>query len=470
MYYDLVIHPSRIELLERVFSPDTAKFREKKLASTDIDFKFDTSVIESGKHYNSLKSSLKKLLDPFRNDLSLLNIVVLPAFISYKAIESSQNFTGLEDYINWEASKIPTDVPEHYIYGTFYDMAHGFLIIAMMRKSVKEYFHGIMNDVYPDGLEFNIGCRYNLSGDRTEFIHLDKTIRNDFSFNIGTEGSSVKKKSAFIAFSFLFLTAVLAAFYYLNPAQFKDITGYWSHKLVDILPYSDVEVRSVEPSVKITPSETENTVSDAQEAEAVEPETQEPQAVEEKLAEIPEKIEPAPKEAVPETPKETPKKAVESKKVPAKKEVIVEKKVPARKTPVFWDLVIELTKLEADSIVFINREGIFVYSDKADIINSAKSSDPETIYEIESDEGNINFSHSSFYFENARLRSNYNMFVEVKDSFEITPIKYYKNIFRVEPAELFYEFLKSLEENEVGFKKFIISNKKDFMMFTVYFG
>ncbi len=474
MYYDLIIHPSRIELIQRVFSPENNKFREKKISSADLDFKFDTEVVESGRHYTSLRSSLKNLLDPFRKELSVLNIVVLPSFVSFRALESNTSMSDMDFYVNWEASKAATDNPDRYNYGTLHDPSRNILIIALMRKSVRDYFNGIMKDIYQDGLEFKVGCRYSLSGERTEFIHIEKQIIDNYSFEPEIVESSVKKKSVFISLAFLFMTAVLAAFYYMNPSQFNDLTGFWGKYVLRNIISEDVpavpeetqeiaEVREEQPAVQEPEIPAEATESPV----ILEPAVAEPAPVKETVpvkeavTEIPVKQEVQPPPAPPPV-----KKAV----VPTPKPVKAEEKAVLAETPVFWDLVTEMIKLEADSVVFVNNTGLSVYSTNPGILKKAKDLDPEKIYTITEKDDHIVFSDDSFVFTNSRLRSNYNKFVQIKDSYNIEPIKYHKNIFRIEPADIFFSFFDSIADSDIGFKKFIVTNKKTYIMFTVYFG
>ncbi len=428
MYHDLIIHPSRLELVERVFSPGSSSFREKKLTSSDLDFKIDTSVIESGKHYESLKSTLKGLLEPFIKELSVLNIVVLPSFVQFKVLKSGPEYTDLEDYINWEASKITTDIPDHYRYGIHYDSSSENLIIAVIRKNVSDFFSNLMKDIYIEGIEFKIGCRYSFYGDRSEFIQTDRTIRKISSFENEIEAPpAVSKKSVFISVSFLLLVLVLSVFYYFNPAQFKTTTGFWVSYLVEKTPYT-ISIDRREPA-------------------------HDPVAVKQ-----------VPVQAAPEVTEPD----IEN----TETEVITEQGTdkPMKETPEFWEFVTALSQLESDSVVFINNTELRIHTKDAEILSNAKKLDTENIYNCEIIEGYAVFSHSSFSFPNSRWRSNYKKFVQVKDSYNITPIKYYQNIFKIQPASKFFEFIDSLKENSVEFKKFIISPKDDYVMFTVYFG
>ncbi len=446
MYYDMIVHPSRIELIERVFSPGIGKFREKKLASCDLDFKFDPTVIDGGKHYESFKFSLKQLLNPFRNDLTVLNIVIPHSFIQFKALEYSMNYTEFDDHINWEASKITTDVPEHYTYGTIFDNFRSMLIIAVMRKSVKDYFEDIMKDVYPDGLEFKTGCRYHMGGDSVEFVPIDKIIRKDFSPGTVIEGPAPKTKSIFISVSFLFMIAVLTVFYYFYPRQFQDTIGYWVKYAVQKIPYhekiikfqSDSRPDLTEQEIPAGPVTVTDTMSVAENTE-----TSEEIVIPKEVTE----------------PDEQPPLTV-------KKEPVTEE---LKRTPAFWDMVIEVTKIGADSLIFINHSGIVIYSSDNRVLSETRDLDTDKVYSFEDFEGQLSIEHKSFSFENSRLKSNFRKFTEVKDSYDIDPIRYYQNIFRI-PAEKFYKFIKSLEENGVGFRKFIISRKNDTVTFTVYFG
>lgn len=446
MYHDLIIHPSRLELVERVFSPGSSSFREKKLTSSDLDFKIDTSVIESGKHYESLRSTLKNLLEPFIKDLSVLNIVVLPAYVQFKVLKSGPEYTDLDDYINWEASKIATDIPDHYRYGIHYDSSSENLIIALIRKNVSDFFSNLMKDIYIEGIEFKIGCRYSFYGERSEFIHTDRTIRKITSYGNQIEApQSVSKKSVFISVSFLLMVLILSVFYYLNPVQFKTTTGYWVNYLVEKIPYK-VSIERRTPSADKVPVEQiqDETITE----EVTEPvtDTAESEVASEASAEITQL----------NTEPETVTEAETVKTI--------------EKTPEFWEFVSALSQLESDSVVFINNAELSIHTKDAEILSNAKELDTENIYNCEIIEGYALFSHSSFSFPNSRLRSNYNKFVKVKDSFNIKPIRYYQNIFKIKPVSKFYEFLDSLKENGVEFRKFIISPNDDYVMFTVYFG
>lgn len=445
MYHDLIIHPSRIELVERVFSPGTSNFREKKISSYDLDFKVDTNVIESGKHYESLKSSLKTLLEPFEKELSILNIVILPSYVQYKVLKCGQEYTDLQDYVNWEISKITTDDPDHYRYGTYYDSSSETLILALIRKSVGDFFLNIMKDTFDENIEFKIGCRYSFSGNRDEFIHTDKKIRSIASFGTEIESPQViGKKSAFISLSFLVMISILAIFYYLNPVQFKKTTGYWTDYFIKKIPYR-ISIEKKKPAQdqatekenvqEITPIVTED-VSEVSEVETND-ENIETVIVEE--GEI-------------------------------DKQTVDEAETTPVKTPEFWGFVTALSQLGSDSVVFVNGTELRIHTKDAGILSKAEKIDAENIYNCEINENRAVFSHPSFSFPNSRWRSNYKRFVDVKDSFNIKPIRYYQNIFRIEPVDKFFEFIKALEENNVEFKKFIISPKDGFVMFTVYFG
>ncbi|MFA7123045.1 MAG: hypothetical protein WC212_03330 [Candidatus Delongbacteria bacterium] len=455
MYHDLIIHPSRIELVERVFSPGTSSFREKKLSSSDLDFKIDTAVIENGAHFESLRSSIKALLEPFEKDLSVLNIVIPSAYVQFKTLYSCPENTELADYINWEASKIVTDIPEHYRYGTYYDNSGENLIIAVIRKNISDFFLNVLKDIFDDKFEFRMGCRYSFSGNRTEFVHTDKTIKNISSFGTEIEAppSSVKK-SVFISGSFLIMILLLSVFYYFNPAQFKKTTGYWVDYLIEKIPYK----LTIEKKIPVQGQTVEEV--NVTETMPIPAEEAVDAAVSEEIHETAAVFD----EQNIDTAGDTDGKTItEAESEPTTGDILV-------KTPEFWEFVKELSLLECDSVVFINRTELRIHAGNAEILSKAESIDAEKIYNCELEENRAVFSHESFDFPNSRLKSNYNKFVYTKDSFKIKPIRYYQNIFKIEPADKFYEFLDSLQVNGVEFKKFIISPKVDHVMFTVYFG
>ena len=152
MFYDIAIHPSRIELIRRYFSPDKNNQIEKKLGYKDIDFKFGVNTIENGENYEKVKRVITDLIEPHKNELNSVNIIAPSSFFRFKEFPFSKNNLEFEEYILWEAYQMATDVPEHYKFGYTHSEKEGKIIVALVRKTVYNFFKELFYDIYSDSV------------------------------------------------------------------------------------------------------------------------------------------------------------------------------------------------------------------------------------------------------------------------------------------------------------------------------
>jgi hypothetical protein len=489
MFYDLIIHPSRIEFFHRIFSPEKNDFTEKKLGSSDLDFKFDPNMLDKGDHYTTFKQAVKELIDPYRNEFNSINVIIGNSFFQTKFITCDQHKADFPEYINWEAFQMATDQPENYRVGHLFLEHDRKLLIILVRKKVYDYFTTLMHELYFGQVECKLGCACPLPNFKEITVYADKQLLKPFKpaaqeysspshVSDDTLSAPVRaaRSAAFIfVLLFLFLLSVSVALVYFAP----DFTRNKLEQLTSFIPSSD-KVQPEQPNQPVTT--TKETVTDlavnstqipadssSADTTAVAAPPVKTDSVKANItqAAIPIKEQPVNEKPVIEKPK---KKLPEEQ--PAKTPVaVVDPSLDPH--PVFWEYLIAVSEVKADSIVFLNGTGngeLNFYSFEDSILKKAKDISSRRSYKTTSSGIILNVKDDSFFFTNSRKRSNYNRFLEVKNNLGIKSRAEFPNVFRFPSIDKLHEFFKGLSTNNVGFKKFVIEHSDEFITFTVYFG
>lgn len=481
MFYDLIIHPSRIEFIHRVFSPEKNGFDEKKLGSSDLNFRFDPTMLDNGDHYTNFRQAVKEITESYRNEFNSINIIISSSFFQTKSISCDQRKADYSEYINWEAYQMITDQPDNYRCGHMFLEHDRKLLIVLVRKKVYDYFTTLIHEIYAGQVECKLGCACPLPDYKEITVYADKQLLKPFrqtvyehsapvSDEISAPAKAVRSAAFILVLLFLFMLSVSVSLIYFAP----DFTRQNLEKLTSFIPSSSnaeqVQLKPVATSVKQadtlltetkTPLSADSVVTDStaalslpvktdsakvNTAEAVKPETKKP-VVEKPKAKTPE-----------EEPVKTPAVTVDPALDPH---------------PEFWDYMVTLSQVKADSIVFMNGTGngeINIYSFEDNVLSKAKDISSKKSYLTNLSGIILNVKDDSFCFINSRKRSNYNRFLEVKNNLRIKSRAEFPNVFRFPSIDKLHEFFKGFKDNNVGFKKFVIEYSQEFITFTVYFG
>jgi len=482
MFYDLIIHPSRIEFIHRVFSPEKNGFDEKKLESSDLNFRFDPSMLDKGDHYTNFRQAIKDITKSYSNEFNSINVIISSSFFQTKSISCDQRKADYSEYINWEAYQMTTDQPENYRYGNMFLEHERKLLIVLVRKKVYDYFTTLIHEIYAGQVECKLGCACPLPDYKEITVYADKQLLKPFrqtayehstapvSDEISAPVRAVRSAAFILVLLFLFILSVSVSLIYFAP----DFTRQNLEKLTSFIPSSSgtqqVQVQPLTTSVKqadtlLTETKTslpaDSVVTDSIAA------VSSPAIIDSAKINVAETVKPVIKKPAVEKPKETPP-AEEPEKTPA---VTVDPALDPH--PEFWDYMVTLSQVKADSIVFVNGSGngeINIYSFEDNVLNKAKDIsvrfDPEITFNLEKSV----VKDDSFSFINSRKRSNYNRFLEVKSNLGIKSRAEFPNVFRFPSIDKLHEFFKGFNDNNVGFKKFIIEYSQEFITFTVYFG
>ncbi len=483
MFYDLIIHPSRIEFIHRVFSPEKNGFDEKKLGSSDLNFRFDPVMLDKGDHYTNFRQAVKEITESYRNEFNSINIVVSSSFFQTKSILCDQRKADYPEYINWEAYQMTTDQPENYRYGHMFLEHDRKLLIVLVRKKVYDYFAALIHEIYAGQVECKLGCACPLPDFKEITVYADKQLHKPFrqtvqdhaaaaaSDEITAPARAVRSAAFILVLLFLFLISVAVSLVYFAP----DFTRQNLEKLTSFIPSSSnaqqVNAKPVAASVKQADTlltETKNSLpADSVATDSVAALPSSTAKIDSAKINTAETAKPVIKKPVVEKPKVTPVKE-EPAKTPA---VTVDPALDPH--PEFWDYMVTLSQVKADSIVFINGTGsgeINIYSFEDNVLNKAKDISAKKSYRTNISGIILNVKDDSFCFINSRKRSNYNRFLELKNNLGIKSRAEFPNVFRFPSIDQLHEFFKGFKDNNVGFKKFVIEYSKEFITFTVYFG
>lgn len=474
MFYDLIIHPSRVEFVHRVFSPEKNDFIEKKLGSVDLKYKFDAGMIDNGEHFEAFKQIIKELVDPYKSELNSINIIVRSSFFQMKSVVCDQNKADYMEYINWEVYQLITDQPENYKFGYVFLEHDKRLILALVRKTVFDYFSGVMRELYSGRIDCKLGCIYSLSNNKDIYVFTDKQLVKPFKPEITEKfetaqdyvpspAKSVKSVAFLLILFMLFIASVAVALLYYAP----DFTRNKIQQLASLIPASEKSDEALPinaaPAAPVAAADTTSVKADTTMVTQV---TELPQVKDSVKSSVAVTV---PVDAKVKKPLKKPEQKPAA--VPAVEVPAVDPSLDPH--PKFWDYLIALSKVKSDSIVFNNGTGngelSFFSSDQIDM-NKAREIPDGKSYQKNITDKTLTIKDNSFFFINSRKRSNYNRFLEVKAQLGIKSRKDFPNVFRLTSLEELHKFMIGLKNNNVGFKKFVIEKTDDFISFTVYFG
>lgn len=461
MFYDIVIHPSRIELIHRFFSPDKNIIESKKLGYKNIDFKFSVKTIEDGENYIAVKKIIDDLLTPYKGEFNCVNIIPPVTFFQFKEFPCSNENAGFEEYISWEAFHMATDVPEHYKYGFLYEEKDSLIYISLVRKKVYYYFRNLLHEIFPEGIEMKLLSAYRSLSDSDHIIEITKDLAVPFTAAatketavapVSIEDEPHRKKSLMPVFAVIvILLLTTAALYVYKPelfnAELKTETTATQNTVAESVPE---KLPAEELSIEVTEIEIqEDTVVTEDVAEEI---TEEP-------------MEPAITEEISETATETVTETAAAEETePEEVPPVIEEKRP----PDFWKTVSLLSNFEADSILF-ESGSVTIYLTEPESAEKAQEID-ETgsfVYDVS---GNIvKVSHDSFNFKKYNTTINRNNFIDIKNENYLLFADNTYTTYKIKSKEDFKDLFDDLGKKMVEFKSFRIVIKENTYYFTVYF-
>lgn len=457
MFYDIVVHPSRIELIHRYFSPEKNITESKKLAYKDIDFKFGVKTVEDGENYSAVKKVIEDLLIPVKGQFNSINIIPPVTFFQFKEFPCSKENADFDEYILWEAFQMATDVPEHYKFGFIYEEKDTSIFISLVRKKVYYYFRNLLHELFPEGIEMKLLSAYRSISDFEHLIEVSKDLAVPFKVTASMETTVApvsiddeprKKKSLMPVFAVIaVLLLTTAAIYVLKPELFKtsdksDIT--LSENTIKENPAEELPVEIIKETAD-EDSLTENIITDPKDtvitsaAEVIEdiPEIAAAGETEEEEV-IPEKI----PEAVP----------------------VVQKKIP----PTFWETVAKLTDLDPDSILYETGK-ITVFSPIPEILNKSEQIDDTGSFVYDVSENSVKISHDSFIFKKYGTPVNKNNFIDIKNENYLLFSDNTYTTYKIKSKDDFKKLFQDLGRKSVEFKSFRVVVKDNIYYLTVNF-
>jgi hypothetical protein len=438
MFYDLIFHPSGLELRHRDLDEKTGGFKEKKLAVLELSHKFGYDSVEKGEYYEYFKKAVGEILEPHRIAFNSLNIIVAAPFFQFKQFALGLNNLEPELYINWETCKLATDLPEHYVYGFHYDDVKDTASVALTRMTVKNYFSNIVNDLFGSEVKFKLCAFYGNTG---TIITLDKKLKDTFvpagsqaaSVTSQAEVSAVQAKGGSLfgkaAIFFIAVIAIAAASFYFFRPQTNGVVA-------DKNRTAEAKVAEipVKEEIQTTP------------VAVIVPEIKPADELPAKIAEV------------------KPQDTATIKTEPVKEQIPAEP-VSTPKAPQFWNFVRSLTELETDSIVF-NQGLIKLYSGKTDLIERVNKLDESGSYAVAEENGFTSVKHSSFILKNYKSASNYDNFIDIKNDHSLFSGN---DTYPVGSKKELQDFLSDLGKKKVGIGKFVIISAKDSISIKVSF-
>jgi hypothetical protein len=448
MFYDLIFHPSGLELKHRELSGKDGGFKEKKITSAEFVHKFGYDSVEKGEYYEYFKKTVKEALEPYRIEFNSLNIVVAAPFFQFKELTLGLSNTEPELYINWEICQLATDVPEHYVYGYFHDQKRDVILTALTRKTVDDYFKNLIGDLYGNEVKHKL-CSYYADSDI--IVTLDKQLKETFEMkgsqiNSATVSStavfeSAPKKSGSGKFVFLIiLIAIATASYFLIPQKVsdKDSGAVAKNTASQDIPVEQTEPENIE--AKVTPKQITEKLPETPVEKTAEPEKT-VKVVEPVAADDPVEKEPEPVPVVP-----------------------AEKPMEKPSYPEFWAFVNSLVELGSDSIVF-TQGTIRLFTSQTEIGEKVKALDESGSFTVKENEKSISVAHSSFILKNYKSSANYDNFIDIKNDHSLFSST---NTYPLGSVSDLRSFLSDLGKKKVRVGKFSVTTK-DSITFSVSF-
>ncbi|MFO7811020.1 MAG: hypothetical protein R6V47_06590 [Candidatus Delongbacteria bacterium] len=468
MFYDIIIHPSRIELVHRFLSSNKNEMEEKRLSYVDTDFKFDVNTIENGENYEAVKKIIADMITPHIEELNTINIILPSSFTQNKEIVSSASDKDFSEYIAWEAFKMVTDVPGHYKYGHIYSEKEGKIIISVVRNSVERYFSDLLHDLYSNKIDHKLFSLYG-SDDHKKLIELDQELKDPLApftdpekdtyapVSLDDKASNRKSKSPVFILIIVILSA--AALYYFNSVKDDPETSSVSsteEKGSKGFEHSETQITSSEDKDIIKDEDGSDDKSEyiAENDSILPSDTLSADTLSTEISEITEDIDNAEEETEPDIDPEPDES--EPQQIPKKTEITA---------PSLWELIVSLAKMNNDSVVY--KDGsVKVYLNGNSDVEKIRSVDPTGSYVFNHSDDILSIEHDSFNFSRYSSQKNFNNFIDIRnDHYIFSP----DNDYKIESIDVFESLFKGFEERKVEFKSFTISRSGSEINFTVSF-
>ena len=452
MIIEVIIHPSRLELVSRILSDDGEGFTIKKLSSTDISYKFGISSVEQGENYNLFKNDMDKLLSPYIADAGTIYIVPPSFFFQTKSFSCSPDNAVFEEYIQWEATCMATDIFAHYMFGYHYSEESGKMFISLVRKAVNDYFRDILNELYNGKIAFRIFSQVD-SDDNSNCIQIEvnSDLRQPFSAEDETfspvsleDAPAGKKKKLPFAAAVLVFAVLIASFILFKTGFF---TGTDTHvaELKVIEPVSDpvTEIPAVESE--------EQFYSDVVVAEKAE------------VTDIDEELTSEVVSEIDETPDE-PDIAEIPVSVTQPEQEETQSEEPVSPVSEFWALNLQLLNYDSQQLNF--EDGRITTSISEGNMNSIKQKFADSDYDFSSENGNLVVSHTSFVFDSFSDAQNKNSFYKVRDENYLFFSDNTYTSYIVSSEKDLTSLFRGFKQNKIEFKQFKVDRTGEKILFT----
>lgn len=456
MFYDIVIHPSRIELVHRYFSPEKNVLESKKLAYKDIDFKFGVKTVEDGENYSAVKKVIEDLLISVKGQFNCINIIPPVTFFQFKEFPVSNENAGFDEYILWEAFQMATDVPEHYKFGFIYEEKDASVFISLVRRKVYYYFRNLLHELFPEGIEMKLLSAYRSLSDSDQLIEISKDLTAPFTSSTSKEAAVAavsiddeprKKKSMMPVFAvIIILLLTTAALYIFKPGLFNPVgnteVAAFTEETTEETPPEELSVEMTEePLAENEHAEVTESGMDIQEeivSEEIIEDTTETDVVAEVQIDIPEE---------------------EPEEIPA---------VQEKRPPTFWETVSLLSNFNADSILF-ESGSVTIFLTDPESVEKAKQIDETGSFVYEVLENSVKISHDSFSFKKYGTTINKNNFIDIKNENYLLFSDNTYTTYKIKSKDDFKNLFKGLDKKKVEFKSFRIIVKDNIYYFTANF-
>ena len=464
MFYDIVIHPSRIELVHRYFSPEKNILESKKLGYTDIDFKFGVKTVEDGENYGTVKKVIEDLLAPYKEEFNCVNIIPPVTFFQFKEFPCSNENADFEEYISWEAFQMATDVPEHYKFGFIYEEKDSSVFISLVRKKVYYYFRNLLHEIFPEGIEMKLISSYRSLSDSDHLIEISKDLTAPFAAGASKETSvapvsiddePARKRSLVPVFAVVVILVLTAeTLYILKPGLFKPeavkeniVTEAADNQTVPAkLPDEELSTEVSETEIEIN-KDTVTVIEDID--EEITEESAETSVPERSLAEDE-------KAAVTEVPDVSEK---EPEVIPVKEE---------KRPPSFWETISLLSNFKADSILF-ESGSITMYLTGTESVAKAEQIDETGSFVYDISDNIVKISHETFKFAKYDTTINRNNFIDIKNENYLLFSDNTYTTYKINSKDDFKDLFDDLGKKKVEFKSFRIVEKENIYYLTVDF-
>ena len=446
MILEVLIHPSRIELVSRIVSDEGEGFTTKRISSTDISYKFGILSVEQGENFNLFKKDLEKLLSPYINDAGTIYIAPPSFFFQTKSFSCSPENALFKEYIHWEASCMATDVLDHYRFGHYYCEKSGKMFISLARKAVADYFKDILKEIYNDKIDFRLISQIACDDDSDSIqIEVSSELTQPFSAEetfspVSLEDThSGKKKFPYVA-AILVFAALIASFILFKTGFF---TGTDTHvsELKITEPVSDPvterpAVESEDPFYPDVVVDEKTEVTDLTSEDVFEIDEAPPEP---EIVEIPAGVTP-----------------------PEQEEIKIEE--PVSPVSAFWELNLEFLNHGAENLYFSNGKLTMIIKDSD--ISRIKKRFSDSEYEFSAENGTLVISHASFVLDNYSDTKNKNSFYKVRDeNYLFFSDNTYTSYVVASEKDLIALF-RGFRENMIEFKQFKVDRGGERILFT----